>query len=115
MPLLLGGLSGLAEQCGLTVATLTRASGVMYVAVLQKEGSEESLESMDKFLNTVSFLNLVHDMNAHAMLEWCPTEVKRAAGDVWGPPRQDFALMQRVKDVFDPQNVLSPSRFAGEI
>jgi glycolate oxidase FAD binding subunit len=115
MPLLLGGLSGLAEQCGLTVATLTRASGVMYVAVLQKEGSEESLESMDKFLNTVSFLNLVHDMNAHAMLEWCPTEVKRAAGDVWGPPRQDFALMQRVKDVFDPQNVLSPSRFAGKI
>jgi glycolate oxidase FAD binding subunit len=115
MPLLLGGLSGFAEECGLTLATLTRASGIMYVAVLQKEGSEESLEMMDKFLNRVSFLNLVQDMDAHAMLEWCPTEVKRAAGDVWGTSRQDFALMHRVKNVFDPQNVLSPGRFPSGI
>ena len=55
------------------------------------------------------------EISAPAMLEWCPAEVKRAAGGVWGPARQDFALMQRVKNVFDPQNVLSPGRFAGGI
>jgi FAD/FMN-containing dehydrogenase len=49
------------------------------------------------------------------MLEFCPAEVKRAVGDVWGPERQDFALMKRVKNVFDPQSVLSPGRFAGGI
>ena len=55
------------------------------------------------------------EIGASAMLEWCPAEVKRAAGGVWGPARKDFALMQRVKNVFDPQNVLSPGRFAGGI
>jgi len=34
---------------------------------------------------------------------------------VLGPSRQDFVLMQRMKNVFDPQNVLSPGRFAGGI
>jgi glycolate oxidase FAD binding subunit len=81
MPLLLGGLSGLAEQCGLTVATLTRASGVMYVAVLQKEGSEESLESMDKFLNTVSFLNLVSDRSKTRRRRFMGTSAPRFRAD----------------------------------
>jgi glycolate oxidase FAD binding subunit len=34
---------------------------------------------------------------------------------VWGEARPDIALMRRVKEIFDPGNILSPGRFAGGI
>ncbi|GAC1593661.1 MAG: FAD-binding oxidoreductase [Myxococcales bacterium] len=37
----------------------------------------------------------------------------RAAVDVWGPPPPAFALMQRLKDRFDPEQRLNPGRFVG--
>ncbi len=40
------------------------------------------------------------------------TELKREAG-TWGPTGPDFPLMKRVKDVFDPERVMSPGRFVG--
>jgi glycolate oxidase FAD binding subunit len=46
------------------------------------------------------------------VIEWCPTELKRRV-NVWGEPREDFPLMQRLKKVFDPQGILSPGRFVG--
>jgi FAD/FMN-containing dehydrogenase len=49
------------------------------------------------------------------MLEWCPTEMKTSPEVVWGPSRPDFELMRRVKNSFDPLNVLAPGRFAGGI
>jgi glycolate oxidase FAD binding subunit len=52
---------------------------------------------------------------ANVMLEWCPAELKRMGVDPWGPGRDDLALMRRVKNAFDPQNVLAPGRFAGGI
>lgn len=39
-------------------------------------------------------------------------ELKRGAG-VWGPPPPELPLMRRVKDVFDPDRVMSPGRFVG--
>jgi hypothetical protein len=46
------------------------------------------------------------------MLLHAPSSLKREAG-TWGPPGTDFALMKRVKDVFDPERVMSPGRFVG--
>lgn len=37
----------------------------------------------------------------------------RGAVDVWGPPPPSFALMQRLKDRFDPEQRLNPGRFVG--
>jgi glycolate oxidase FAD binding subunit len=47
-------------------------------------------------------------------IEFAPTELKRTV-NVWGAARPDFELMRRVKNTFDPGNVLSPGRFAGGI
>ncbi|HAH15677.1 MAG TPA: FAD-binding oxidoreductase, partial [Chloroflexi bacterium] len=33
----------------------------------------------------------------------------------WGPVRDDFTLMQRVKAQFDPKRTLNPGRFVGGI
>jgi glycolate oxidase FAD binding subunit len=111
MSSLLGRLRQLAAQNSLEFAALTRVSGIMYAAFLLPEG----VATYDGLASTCSeVFRQCNEEGATAMLEWCPTEVKRAAGGVWGLARQDFALMQRVKNVFDPQNILSPGRFAGE-
>jgi glycolate oxidase FAD binding subunit len=48
------------------------------------------------------------------VLAKAPLELKRAAG-VWGEPQGDFALMQRLKQQFDPGRTLNPGRFVGGI
>ncbi|HVA18153.1 MAG TPA: hypothetical protein VMV59_10635, partial [Candidatus Dormibacteraeota bacterium] len=50
----------------------------------------------------------------HATIPWCPPELKREI-NIWGPPREDFPLMQRVKQAFDPHYIFSPRRFVGDL
>ena len=114
MAALVTRLGQLAAQYQLDFAALTRASGVAYVAFLSKEGEIASCASLAKLSGEVFRACGNPEIDANAMLEWCPTEVKRAMGGVGGPTRRDFTLMQRVKNAFDPQYVLSPGRFAGE-
>jgi glycolate oxidase FAD binding subunit len=52
--------------------------------------------------------------NGALVLESAPSDLKREAG-VWGATRSDFALMQRLKQQFDPNRVLNPGRFLGGI
>jgi glycolate oxidase FAD binding subunit len=115
MPSLLGELSDLAKRSDFDLAALARASGIVYAAFLPEEGSKTSSGSIAALVKEAFQACGKPEIDANAMLEWCPPEVKRLAGGVWGPARPDFALMQRVKHVFDPQNVLSPGRFAGGI
>jgi glycolate oxidase FAD binding subunit len=115
MPSLLSDLNKLARYRHLELATLTRASGIVYAALFAEEGTEASSTATANAAKEVFHLSTLPENNFTAMLEWCPTEVKRATGDLWGPWRQDFELMNRVKGVFDPQDVLSPGRFAGGI
>ena len=44
----------------------------------------------------------------------CDTELKRRI-DVFGDPPPSFDLMQRVKQRFDPNGILSPGRFVGRL
>jgi glycolate oxidase FAD binding subunit len=111
---LVSRLGQLATQNHLDFAGLTRASGAAYVAFLPKEGEIPPLAALAKLTREVFQACGDSEIDANAMLEWSPAEVKRAIGGVWGPARQDFTLMQRVKNAFDPQRVLSPGRFAGE-
>jgi glycolate dehydrogenase FAD-binding subunit len=114
-PSLLKDLSEIAKHWRLDLATLTRASGIVYAAFLDEEGNEASSAGVASAAKEVFKICAQPEMNAQAMLEWCPTKLKRGVGDLWGPWRRDFELMHRVKNVFDPQNVLSPGRFASEI
>jgi glycolate oxidase FAD binding subunit len=54
------------------------------------------------------------DAGGALIVERAPVELKRAA-DVWGAPRGDFALMQRLKEQFDPTATLNPGRYVGGI
>ena len=114
-PGLLARLSQLATKKHLDIATLTRASGIVFAALFDEEGAETPSAASASAAKEVFQICSLPEFGAQAMLERAPAEVKRAAGGVWGPARPDFALMQRVKKVFDPHNILSPGRFAGGI
>ncbi len=58
---------------------------------------------------------LVHagnNLGGRVTIPWCPTEVKHDV-NVWGPLRDDFPLMQKLKAQFDPDRILNPGRFVG--
>jgi glycolate dehydrogenase FAD-binding subunit len=112
---LLASLNQLAVKSHLDFAALTRASGIVYAAFLPQEGDAAPVSALAKVSGEVFQACANLEIGAQAMMEWSPAEVKRAVAGVWGPIRQDFALMRRVKNAFDPQSVLSPGRFAGGI
>jgi glycolate dehydrogenase FAD-binding subunit len=115
MPSLLKDLSEIARRYESGFAALTRASGIVNAAFFAQTANETAPVFNAKAVKEVFHACALHENGAQAMLERCPSETKRAGVDVWGPWRQDFALMQRVKNAFDPDHVLAPGRFAGEI
>lgn len=46
------------------------------------------------------------------ILSRCPTEAKEQLR-VWGEPRPDWAIAERVKQTLDPKRVMNPGRFVG--
>ena len=115
MPALAEKFGELARKSDLNFAALTRASGIMYAAFAPQSENATASASIKQAVAEVFRICANAETNSSLMLEWAPTELKRATGDIWGSNRQDFTLMKRVKNVFDPQNVLSPARFAGGI
>lgn len=85
-----------------------RPCGVTYLAVAEEqEGVSENL------LRTVSeMIAIVERKGGSATLLQTPPWLKERVS-VWGTTRPDFALMQRVKRAFDPQNIFAPGRFVG--
>ena len=114
-PALLNELSEIAKRHGIALATLTRASGIVYAAFLPQEVGRIIPNPLPGTVAEVFRACNQPETQASAMLEWCPTELKTSPDAVWGPSRPDFALMRRVKNSFDPQGVLAPGRFAGGI
>jgi glycolate oxidase FAD binding subunit len=62
----------------------------------------------------LTLVGLATARGGSAVIEEAPDAV-RAAIDVWGPTRDDFPLMQRIKAEFDPTGTLNPGRFVGRI
>jgi glycolate oxidase FAD binding subunit len=115
MPSLMAKLSDVAKHNYVEVATLSRASGIVYAAFVPVGQRPVSVVCLTTTIPEVFRVCARPDLQASAMLEWCPAEIKTSADVVWGPSRPDFELMRRVKNSFDPQNVLAPGRFAGGI
>jgi glycolate oxidase FAD binding subunit len=52
------------------------------------------------------------DLGGVLMVEDAPLEIKTRV-DVWGTAGDDFAVMKRMKALWDPKGILSPGRFVG--
>jgi hypothetical protein len=115
MPSLLEGLRKISEKYHLELATLTRASGIMFAAFFALPGNDGPSPVTTALCKEVFQVCTLPENGADAMLEWYPLELKRMGVNAWGSQRKDSFLLPRVKNAFDPQNVLAPGRFAGGI
>jgi glycolate oxidase FAD binding subunit len=111
MPMLFAEVQKVAERHAFDCAILIRALGVVYLALLPPGDPKiyPELVSCSREL-----MDLCIRSGATPMIERCPLEIKNALG-IWPPPGTEHEIAQRLKRVFDPQNILSPGRFRGGI
>jgi glycolate oxidase FAD binding subunit len=103
-----------AEHNQLPVATLVRASGIVFCALVPPTLDAETLARLAQAARELFHTIASAEINGRAVIERCPTELKQQV-HVWGPARDDLTLMHRLKQAFDPQGILSPGRFMGGI
>jgi glycolate oxidase subunit GlcD len=56
----------------------------------------------------------VRDLAGYAILEKAPDEFKQRI-DVYGPPRPEWKLMHRIKDILDPHHIFAAGRMPGRV
>ena len=100
-------LQSIATEHGLPCAALARGAGVIYLGLLPTEHDAATMAQCAKGIFAVAEKN-----NNRVTMPWCPLKLKREI-NIWGRPREDFALMQRVKQSFDPHNIFAAGRFVG--
>ncbi len=105
-------LAAVAAGVQLEHATVLRPHGLLFFAVMNPPAAAPDAARLARAAQEI--FRAAEDLGAKARIEWAPTELKRAV-NVWGEARPDFQLMRRVKQIFDPENILSPGRFAGGI
>ncbi|MGB6874749.1 MAG: FAD-binding oxidoreductase [Candidatus Acidiferrales bacterium] len=105
---LLQFLASESERYNVRAAALIRGTGVIYWVTLPD--SADALK--EKAAVRQEILQAGERHNYRATVVACPPELKREL-NIWGPPREDFLLMQRVKRAFDPHNIFAPGRFVG--
>lgn len=103
-------LKSIAAERGLPCAVLARGTGVIYFALLPTEREATTTTRVAECANQI--FSAANKDRQRATIPWCPLELKREL-NVWGPPRKDFPLMQRVKRAFDPHGIFAPGRFVG--
>jgi glycolate oxidase FAD binding subunit len=104
--------AGAARQRGLHTAWTSHAGvGVVRAALFSASGRVE-LKSVATVLG--EWRNLARSGGGHTMLEWAPLAVK-AQVPVWDDLGAAGRVMQRIKEQFDPKNILNPGRFVAGI
>jgi glycolate oxidase FAD binding subunit len=98
-----------AESNNLRWAAMARGLGIIYFAILPSDHTEEWRQHVTSSASAIQ--EACAKLAGDATIPWAPAEWKTSL-QIWGPPRQDFAQMQKIKAVFDPQHILSPGRFA---
>ncbi|MDA2914270.1 FAD-binding oxidoreductase [Acidobacteriia bacterium AH_259_A11_L15] len=91
-------------------ASAHAGSGIAYIYL---GGPEAAIDTTKKMAQAAT--EMVHagnNLGGRTTIPWCPTEVKRDVNP-WGPVRDDFPLMQKLKAQFDPDRILNPGRFVG--
>jgi FAD/FMN-containing dehydrogenase len=97
-----------AESNNLRWAAMARGVGIIYFAILPGDHTEDCRQRVATAASATQ--DACAKLTGHATIPWAPAEWKSTL-QIWGPQRPDFAQMQKVKAVFDPQNILSPGRF----
>jgi glycolate oxidase FAD binding subunit len=105
------GSEEIAKRFSVRAVHAFRGVGVAYIALLPQE---ENLGTMPRLKEACAAMldTSANWWKTSATIPWCPREFKKVLS-VWGTPRGDFALMQKVKQAFDPRGIFAPGRFIG--
>ncbi|HXT85849.1 MAG TPA: FAD-binding oxidoreductase [Verrucomicrobiae bacterium] len=99
--------SALAQQHACKISHLFHGCGICYLWMESSPDSSNSLATACQ-----EFLQRVAKSGRSASIASCALELKRQL-NIWGPPREDFPLMQQIKRAFDPRSIFAPGRFVG--
>ncbi len=100
-------LENICQEQRLTATIIAHAgNGILYV--------ELSPHNQEKQIVTAiaELRQLAQNFKGYLVVECCPTQVKPHLS-VWGEPRSDFFLMQRLKQQFDPHGLFVSGRYIG--
>ena len=105
LPAMLPAVADLVATLGRTTgATLTlTARAALGAGHLRVDGDTGTQAT------AITHLRTRPDIVSHVVIARASSDVK-ALADVWGPPGDTMALLQRIKDTMDPQGVLNASR-----
>lgn len=101
-----------AEKPSLRSALLVRSAGIVYLTLFTDDENESTLRSLESAATRI--FALAGAALGYAVLLHAPLRLKSRL-NVWDPKPANFAMMQRVKDSFDPQHIFAPGRFVGGI
>lgn len=100
------------RDAGLGLVTVAHAGSGILRLVLTAAGEGRGVPG------TVKALGLLREqaraLGGHFLVEWAPLAVKEEVA-VWDPPGPAVRLMQAIKARLDPQGIMNPGRFVGEI
>ena len=104
----LAAASHAAETNDLRWAAMARGLGIIYSQSCRANTATKTPARSERHHRNPGSLRQTRSPRHNPLgpAEWKPTL------QIWGPRRPDFPQMQKVKSVFDPQNILSPGRFA---
>lgn len=92
---------------------LSQAGPLVEIALLARAGSGISYvyaRGGDLPVFCRQLQEFARSLGAHAVLESAPAEI-RAQLHVWGARRDDYPVMLKLKQAFDPNGILNPGRF----
>jgi glycolate oxidase FAD binding subunit len=100
-----------AERYELPAAATAHAgSGIAFLYLLPAERTPDAAKRMAQA--ATEMIHAGNNLGGRVTIPWCPAEVK-ADVNVWGPLRDDYPLMKKLKAAFDPDGILNPGRFVG--
>jgi len=105
-------LNALAARFSIPCSIFANLSGSLYFALQPDDLNDKTIGSLAQIASGVFEYAAAH--NGAASILFCPTLLKSLV-NIWGPARNDAALMRRVKNAFDAENVFAPGRFVAGI
>jgi FAD/FMN-containing dehydrogenase len=104
---------GAIVRLSATQAALEPALGSLDAPILTRAGNGISYLCFETLPEALSFLSDAASRGLHAIIEAGPAD--RANHTLWPNPGSDFAIMERVKRLLDPGNLLNPGRLFNRI
>jgi hypothetical protein len=105
-------LRALAQRFSIPCCIFANSSGPLYFALAPNDLGAETIGAVAQIANSV--FEYAASKNGQASVLFCPVVLKQQV-NIWDYPRNDAHLMRRVKNAFDPQNILAPGRFVTDV